>query len=112
MISEQKIKEAVEKIRESTHPVKVILFGSYARGEARDDSDIDLLVVEKKVESRHKEMVRLQELILPLDLIAEVLVVSEKVFNEWQDTPGNLIYYAAQEGKVLYEMEGTGKGAD
>jgi len=30
---------------EKFHPVKLILFGSYARGRAQDDSDVDLLVV-------------------------------------------------------------------
>jgi hypothetical protein len=66
-------------------------------------------VVEKQVKSRRREMVRLQELISPLDLAADVLVVSEKLFDDWRDTPGNLIYYAAQEGRVMYEMDRTGK---
>jgi len=109
MISEQKIKEAVELLRQSADPVKIILFGSYARGVPRDDSDLDFLVVEKEVESRYREMIRLQKAILPLRLAADILVVSKKNFEEWSDTPGNVLYFAAQEGKVVYEMEGTGK---
>ena len=34
----------IEKLK-STHPEKIILFGSYAYGEATDDSDLDILVV-------------------------------------------------------------------
>lgn len=34
----------IEKLK-STHPEKIILFGSYAYGEPTDDSDLDILVV-------------------------------------------------------------------
>jgi predicted nucleotidyltransferase len=41
-------------------PVRVILFGSHARGEARAGSDLDFLVIEPHVPDRHAEMVRLR----------------------------------------------------
>lgn len=41
-------------------PARVILFGSYARGDAGPDSDIDFLVIEQDVPDRHGEMVRLE----------------------------------------------------
>jgi len=37
----------VEKMRHAGSPEKVVLFGSRARGDAKPDSDIDLLVVEQ-----------------------------------------------------------------
>jgi hypothetical protein len=33
----------------------------------------------------------------------DIIVVSDKVFHEWVDTPGTVIYEAASEGQVLYE---------
>jgi predicted nucleotidyltransferase len=39
-----KIKDAVGRVASSYPVISVDLFGSYANGEAREDSDIDLLV--------------------------------------------------------------------
>ncbi|MEA2045350.1 MAG: nucleotidyltransferase domain-containing protein [Euryarchaeota archaeon] len=104
MISESTIQEAVELLRKAANPVKIILFGSYARGEPSEDSDLDFLVIEKELEARRLEMVRLSDALRPLRIPVDVLVASEKVFNEWADTPGTVLYEAAREGKVLYEM--------
>jgi predicted nucleotidyltransferase len=43
----------------AAQPLKVILFGSHARGDADDYSDVDLLVIEVTVPDRCEEMVRL-----------------------------------------------------
>ena len=45
MIEQSKILNLVQKIIEDFQPQKIILFGSYAYGQPRDDSDIDLLVI-------------------------------------------------------------------
>ena len=50
---------ALQTIIEAAHPERIILFGSHARGDAREDSDLDFLVIEAQVEDRAKEMVRL-----------------------------------------------------
>ncbi len=42
MISQTVIKKASDIIIENIHPCKIILFGSYARGDATDDSDIEM----------------------------------------------------------------------
>ena len=39
------VEEIAKKIVEVFHPTQIVLFGSRARGEARPDSDVDLLVV-------------------------------------------------------------------
>ena len=43
--AQETISEMVRRIVERFHPEKIILFGSYARGTAGPDSDVDLLVV-------------------------------------------------------------------
>ncbi len=80
---------------------KVILFGSYARGDATEDSDVDFLVVEEHVPSKVTEMVRLRRILRPLRLPFDVVVVSENDLEDWGGLPGTALYWALKEGKVL-----------
>ncbi len=100
MIDPQTIDEAVRRLLAAT-PVgsEIILFGSYARGEAHEDSDLDFLVVEPTLTSRREEMVRLRQVLRPLHIPADVLVVSRDVFESWKDTPNNVVSHAAKEGR-------------
>jgi len=82
----------------------VILFGSYARGQADPESDLDFVVVEPVVNDAFGEMVRLREVLRPLRIAVDVLVVSAKTFEEWRDTPNTVIYEAAREGKVYEQV--------
>jgi predicted nucleotidyltransferase len=79
------------------------MFGSYARGDAREQSDLDFLVVEQELKSRRKEMVRLHDAIRSMRIPVDIIAVSESTFNEWADVPGNVIYKAKTEGKLCYE---------
>lgn len=103
MIPESTIHKAVELLKKAANPVKIILFGSYATGKADEQSDLDFLVIEREFKSRREEMVRLSDVLRPLRIPVDILVASEKVFNDWADTPGTVLYEAAREGKVLYE---------
>ena len=104
MISQKTIDEAVELLRMAANPVRIILFGSYARGDIKETSDLDFLVVEKEIKARRKEVVRLRDVLSPLRVPVDILVVSEKSYTEWKDTPGTVIYEAAIEGKVVYGL--------
>ena len=106
MISEETINEAVRRLVEAARPRKVILFGSYARGEAREDSDLDFLVIEREVKARHREMVRLDDALRSLQIPVDVLVATEETFQEWCETPCTVYYDAHQQGKIYYEAEG------
>ena len=70
-ISKQIIDEVIRRIIESASPVKIILFGSFARGEQTEESDIDLLVIEDEVIFRRKEMTKirraLRDMRIPVD---------------------------------------------
>jgi len=81
----------------------LILFGSEVRGDARSDSDFDVMVVGEKLFDRHREMVRLNRLVRTMDAAIDLIVVSEDRFQYWRDTPGNIYYDAATHGRTLYE---------
>lgn len=97
------IKRLTELLIEAAKPKRIIMFGSQARGEAGEDSDLDVMVVEEGVSDRAAEMVRLNRLLRSLDIPVDLLVVSAEKFNYWCDTPGNVYFEAATEGEVLYE---------
>lgn len=101
-LSDQTIAAAVEALAEGARPQKIVLFGSYARGDANADSDLDLLVIEEQVTDRAREMVRLRRLLRPLRIPADVLVYSADEVQRWGSQPGAALYWALQEGKVVY----------
>ena len=97
------ITRLTELLIEAAKPQRIIVFGSQARGEAGEDSDLDVMVVEEGVSDRAGEMVRLNRLLRSLDIPVDLLAVSAEKFNYWCDTPGNVYFEAATEGEVLYE---------
>jgi uncharacterized protein len=109
MITDDQIKDAVAILVREAQPIKVILFGSYARGEARHDSDLDLLVVEAEVRQPQAEMARLRRALSPLRIPVDVLVTdAARLVSSWADFPGSYLYDALREGKVLYAVDRTG----
>lgn len=103
MLSRESIKQANAKVVAAARPSRVILFGSYARGEASEDSDPDLLVVEPTVENKAQEMVRLRRATGGIGAGVDVLVNSEEEVARRGQVPGTIIYRALKEGEVLYD---------
>lgn len=79
---------------------KVIVFGSQARGEARKDSDLDLLVVEPEVSNCFDEMARLASLLGRQLIPADVVVMSDAAFEEERTQPNTLAWRAMREGRI------------
>ena len=102
MIDEPTIRKAVELLQQAAPGSTVIVFGSWARGDAKDDSDLDVLVIEPEVTSRHAEMVRLSRVLRRLGIPVDVLVYDQKTFEYWADTPGTVLFEAIQEGRVFH----------
>jgi predicted nucleotidyltransferase len=103
MIDTGKIEQAVRILAQEASPERIILFGSYARGESRPDSDVDFLIIESGNVDRHKEMVRLRRALSPMRIPVDIIVKSVKAIQEWGDVPGSFLYSALREGRVVYE---------
>ena len=96
------IDRAVRILVDTAKPSRIMVFGSYARGDAREDSDLDLLVIEPRVEDRAREMVRLRRALRPLRIPVEILVYSADEVARWGDQPGSALYWALREGTVVH----------
>lgn len=102
MIEDAVIEDAGRRLAAAARsPSKIVLFGSRARGGARDDSDLDFLVIEKHVESKLDEMVRLRDALPPLGVPVDVVVVSEAEASRRDRVPSTLVHRALREGRVL-----------
>jgi predicted nucleotidyltransferase len=103
MVPQDVIEVAGRKLAAAAkNPVKVVLFGSHARGDAGPDSDLDFLVVERDVGDRHAEMVRLGRELRPLGVPVDVVVVSEHYAEDWGCVEGSMVHAALTEGRVLH----------
>ena len=71
-LSKEMRDEIVKKIIEAVNPKKIILFGSYAYGEPTQFSDIDLLIVEEKVESKINEKMAIKKSLLIYPIWKEI----------------------------------------
>jgi predicted nucleotidyltransferase len=106
MIDEATIRKAVELLQHAAPGATVIVFGSCARGEVTEDSDLDVLVIEPTVTDQWEEMVRLRRAMRPIRIAADVIVVSKETFDHWADTPNTLLYEAAHEGRAFHANSG------
>ncbi len=104
MLSQEHIAEAARRVvARAGRPAKVILFGSYARGEADEASDLDLMIVEHELPDRANEYLRLREAIGRIDVGVDLLLVSTPEFDRRSQVPGTAAYWAKKEGKILYD---------
>lgn len=97
------IEEAVGRLVREANPRKIILFGSHARGDHTDESDLDFLVILPEVRDRRAEMTRLQACLSGLGVPVDVLLFSERQVEKWGDVPGTILYPALREGILLYD---------
>ena len=99
----------VGKIVREIHPEKIILFGSYARGDFKPDSDLDLFIIKEGAEPSRMIRRKVEALLwgrrFPVDLIVRK---NEEV--EWNLKAKNpfYLYHIFKDGKVLYEKNQRG----
>lgn len=106
-VPESVIRDMTDAIVQEVQPQQVILFGSRARGDSREHSDADFLVVANESfdpeRDRFEEMTRLLRLLARFPLDADVLVYSHAEVQDRRTSRNHVIGRALREGRVLYE---------
>jgi excisionase family DNA binding protein len=100
---EPAIDEMVRRIVEQFDPERVILFGSYARGNAGPDSDVDLLVVMHFQGSKRAKQVEIRVSLHDIHVPKDIIVASPQEVEKYRDLVGTIIRPALREGITLYE---------
>jgi len=99
------IDDIVRRIVETAQPEKIILFGSRARGDARPNSDFDVLVIKESSEPGYRRDAPLYVALAGLPVEVEVLVYTPQEVAEWAQVPQAFVTTATREGKTIYERK-------
>lgn len=106
MLTDRHVQDIADRIAGSARSlVKVIVFGSYGRGDATEDSDLDLLVIEREVPDHTAEYLRLREAVGITAVGIDLLLMPEAEFERRRDWASSPVYWAAREGRVLHDGE-------
>lgn len=97
-------KSIVAKIKEVTIVEKIILFGSYAVGKANENSDIDLLVIEKAFDSKYSEKIKLRKALSDIKIPKDILIIDSQAFEFYKHEPCSVYRDAFENGEVLWSI--------
>ena len=100
------IRDVVRRIVQAAQPDKIILFGSRARGDARPDSDIDILVIQDSTEPGYRRDAALYLALAGLNAPVDLITYTPEEVSDWSAVPQAFITTAVREGKVMYENKG------
>jgi predicted nucleotidyltransferase len=99
---QDQLRELVRQIVDTVHPLRVILFGSAARGAMGPHSDVDLLVVMPEGTHRLNTMGLIYRSIRKTLLPFDVIVATPGDLAKYGDTPGLIYREIIREGRELY----------
>lgn len=100
--TQSQIRRMVKRIVTRFHPDRVILFGSRARGDARPDSDVDILVVMPTGPAKREAQLDVRSALHDIRMPVDVIVSSPDEYAWRKDVVGTIEWPASREGKVLY----------
>lgn len=95
---------AQDRLAQQFHPLKIILFGSQATGEASPTSDIDLLVVMATVASKRRAAIAMRRSLADLPIGKDIIVTTPEEIARRGNVIGTVLNQALHEGRVIYEQ--------
>ena len=99
------LQQIVDLIVPLVEPDKIILFGSYARGDATAKSDVDLLVLKKGLDDERGTTDAIYDVLFDneIDIAVDVIPMDYDRYYELNDVIGYIYRVIEREGKILYE---------
>ncbi len=103
MIDENEIKRVANKLAAAMDASRVILFGSHARGEAGENSDVDLMIIAESDLPRFKRSRELYKTLRPYPFGMDLLVYTPLEIEEGRRSPLSFVSTVFREGKIVYD---------
>ena len=101
----KKITNQIVKSLKPYKPGKVLLFGSFAQGKSKRDSDIDLLIIKKTKSSHSKRIPEVRMYLYNIDRAFDILVMTPEEIKKRLKMGDFFIEEIFQKGKLLYETK-------
>ena len=98
------IRKMVRRLVDRFDPDQIILFGSHARGTARPDSDVDLLVILPVTGSKRAKRIEMRVALHDINVPKDIVVATPEQVEQQKNVVGTIIRPALREGQVLYEQ--------
>jgi uncharacterized protein len=102
MITEQDINIVTNRIVEYYQPEKIILFRSYALGNANDNSDLDLLLIKETDELPINRAAGIRKALRDILLPIDILVYTPSEISKDIERKFTFIHDVIKSGKILY----------
>lgn len=103
MIDRQAIEKVATQIGIASNAESIVLFGSYARGNARKESDVDLLIIAESDFPRFKRSCELYKLLRPYPFPMDLIVYTPEEIKKGKKSPISFVSRVLQEGEVVYD---------
>lgn len=101
-ITEELIQIVTEKIVQNFNPEKIILFGSLARGEMRQDTDLDLFIIMPSDLRRDNRSVEISKIFSGRLFPMDILVYTPEEVNMSLRRNNPFVKEILEEGRILY----------
>jgi predicted nucleotidyltransferase len=95
----------VGRVVACSSPRRIVLFGSYARGDAGEESDVDLLVLFDALDGRREIVARLYEAVNGMQLPKDIVVSTVDEFERYKSVANTIHRVAADGGVIVYDRD-------
>jgi predicted nucleotidyltransferase len=102
MDSEALLLEVRDRLVKALHPDRIVVFGSWARGDAKPDSDLDLMVVAAVRGSLGDRTLVVRGPLLDLPVPMDIVVYTPEEYARLRHWKSSVAGIADREGRVLY----------
>ena len=100
--SDKILNEIKQRIVETANPLKIILFGSAARGELGPNSDLDILVVIPSGIHWRVTARSIYRNLIGVGFAVDIVGVNEEDIERYKDNIGMVIKPALDRGRIIY----------